>query len=51
MNAVEINDLTKVLKGRTVLSHITLNLEQGGSYGFTATMVPESPCCSVRSQG
>lgn len=34
MNAVEINDLTKVLKGRTVLSHITLNLEQGGSYGF-----------------
>jgi ABC-2 type transport system ATP-binding protein len=34
MNAIEINDLTKVLKGRTVLSHVTLNLEQSGSYGF-----------------
>lgn len=34
MYAVEFKDYTKVLKGVTILSHITLSLESGGIYGF-----------------
>jgi ABC-2 type transport system ATP-binding protein len=34
MYAVEMKDYTKVLKGATVLSHVTLTLESGGIYGF-----------------
>lgn len=34
MNAVEINDMTKIIKKKTVLSHINLTLEAGNTYGF-----------------
>lgn len=34
MIAVSMDNYTKVLKGRTVLDHINLELESGGSYGF-----------------
>lgn len=34
MIAVELKNYTKILKGSTVLSDITLNLEGGGIYGF-----------------
>lgn len=34
MNAIEIKNYTKVLKGATILSDISLSLESGGVYGF-----------------
>lgn len=34
MNAVEIKNYTKKLKGRLILKDITLSLEQGGIFGF-----------------
>lgn len=34
MNAIEIKNYTKVLKGTTILSDITISLEAGGIYGF-----------------
>lgn len=33
-DTIEVNDFTKVLKGRTVLSHINLTLNRGGIYGL-----------------
>lgn len=33
-NTIEINNYTKILKGKTVLSHINLTLEQGKTYGL-----------------
>ncbi|MVB10280.1 putative ABC transporter ATP-binding protein NosF [Caprobacter fermentans] len=34
MNAVEISNMSKVIKGKTILSHINLSLEQGEGYGL-----------------
>lgn len=34
MTAIEIQNMSKTIKGRTVLSNINLTLEAGGSYGF-----------------
>ncbi|MBE6745117.1 ABC transporter ATP-binding protein [Faecalispora jeddahensis] len=34
MELIKINQATKILKGRTVLDHVNLTLEQGGIYGF-----------------
>lgn len=34
MAAIEINDLTKIIKNNTVLDHIDLKLEEQGIYGF-----------------
>lgn len=34
MAYIEVNNLTKIIKGNTVLEHITLSLEKGKIYGF-----------------
>jgi ABC-2 type transport system ATP-binding protein len=34
MTAIEIQNMSKTIKGQTVLSNINLTLETGGSYGF-----------------
>jgi ABC-2 type transport system ATP-binding protein len=34
MKAVEISNMSKIIKGRTILSHINLSLEQGEGYGL-----------------
>lgn len=31
---IRVSDATKVIRGRTVLDHVTLDLERGGVYGF-----------------
>ncbi len=33
-SSISINNATKIIPGRTVLDHVTLELEQGGIYGF-----------------
>ncbi len=33
-NAININNATKVIHGRTVLDHVTISLDRGGVYGF-----------------
>jgi ABC-2 type transport system ATP-binding protein len=34
MNAVEISNMSKIINGKTILSHINLSLEQGEGYGL-----------------
>ena len=34
MTAVKIENMTKIIKGKTILSNINLTLESGGVYGF-----------------
>lgn len=34
MNVVQIENMTKILKGKTILSNINLTLEKGNIYGF-----------------
>ena len=31
---IRVADATKVIRGRTVLDHVTFDLERGGVYGF-----------------
>ena len=52
VNAVTMRDYTKILKGRTVLDHVNLELETGKCYGFLrARTAAGNPCCFAPSRG
>lgn len=46
---IRVADATKVIRGRTVLDHVTFDLERGGVYGSSASTARARACSSGQS--